>query len=210
MVTATAFACIRSHRMSVRRIQLTRELKALLIFLRFAGLANEPLDVEPVEGEKYFDGLEQRLQLVHASSAKLALPSLAALQKASKGRVDVTLPLRALGISIHEGVGPLKSGAARDYWNDPDASIQVLDQLAHAADRLLQFRENVTNPELLQNERDNAPFLFLDDIDDVFGSKERNVLRISSANEIRALLLVEPQAAGNQCRVRLYGLDGQA
>jgi len=132
------------------------------------------------------------------------------LQKASKGRLDVTLSLRAFGISIQEGGWPLKSAAVRDYWNDPDASIQVLDQLAHAADRLLQFRENVTNPELHQNESDNAPFLFLDDIDDVFGSKGHNVLKILSANEIRALLLVEPQAAGNECRVRLYGLGGQA
>ncbi len=84
MLSATAFACIRSHRMSVRRIQLTRELKPLLIFLRIAGIANEPINPEPVPAEGIGDGQEQRLELVYSSSANLVLPSLLAEKKSHK------------------------------------------------------------------------------------------------------------------------------
>jgi hypothetical protein len=207
MLSATAFACIRSHRMPVRRIQLTRELKALLIFLRFAGIANEPIDSEPILTEGIGDGQEQRLELVYTSSGNLLLPSLEVLKNASNRGGNVTNSLRGFGISIHDCIASPTKAAARDYWNDLDRAFQLLNRLAYAAEQVSRFGETVRQLEAFEKRHradDHLPFFVLDDLNDVFGPNPATALRLLSASRVCALLAVEPLPGETESRIRLY------
>jgi hypothetical protein len=206
MLSATAFACIRSHRMSVRRIQLTRELKALLLFLRIAGIANEAINPEPVPAEGIGDGQEQRLELVYSSSANLLLPSLLAEKDVSQKAGDVTTSLRGFGISIHDCVPSPTKAAARDYWNDLEGSFQLLNRLAYVAEQVSHFRDALGPLEFFENHNraDPPPFFLLDDLEDLFGSNPASAVRLLSASRVCALLTIEPLGGGTESRIRLY------
>jgi hypothetical protein len=206
MLSAAAFVCSRSHRIPVRRIQLTRELKAFLVFLRLAGMADEPLNFEPTTDQSICDGEEQELHLSYSSPADIVVPLARHSERGSLRAANAPSPPRGFGISIHDRITLATKATTRDYWSDLEGAFLLLNRLAFVADQIYQFRGSVEHPGLFQEDRahDPVPFLLLDQMDDIFATRPPRSIRIISAARTRALLLVEPLPGDKESRVRLY------
>jgi hypothetical protein len=108
MVSAVAFAYVRSEGIAMRGIEFTPEVKASLDVLGIGALGQKALNDGPIEkGQPRGNRVEQHLNLIHTATASVEFPPLTFERDLTfAGTVDIPADTDCFGVCFYELIQP--------------------------------------------------------------------------------------------------------
>jgi hypothetical protein len=202
MISAVAFACVSSDEVSISGIEFTPELKASLGLSHLGSMIRKPLDDDTIAASSPGKNTpKQRLQRVHTTAARIALPPLSLKRNRSLGGItDILINFDCLGVCFHEIDGPGEMGVRPANGTEPNGVCAAKRGNNGGADAAATNGHNPAS--------NHSPFSLIKKPHDLLRSSRAfgrdRVLRIASRHKIKAVMLIEPPDPARESRICLY------